>query len=99
MQAVSIWAASVVVLDLLDMKGNSKELMQSTLTALIGIGEPGCLPAQTFFQRIVRPHLEPCAKLQCVAVSHDQCIEYVFNDLMELVTTFPFCEWVNRKYT
>ena len=51
MQAVSIWAASVVVLDLLDMKGNSKELMQSTLTALIGIGEPGCLPAQTFFQR------------------------------------------------
>jgi len=37
MQAVSIWAASVVVLDLLDMKGNSKELMQSTLTALIGI--------------------------------------------------------------
>ena len=91
MHAVSIWAASIVVLDLLDMKGDSKELMQSTLTALIGIGEPGCSPAHSVFRSNATPSFrglcktdrfgsnDPLCKwppLQCVADSH----EYVFND-------------------
>ena len=62
MHAVSIWAASIVVLDLLDMKGDSKELMQSTLTALIGIGEPGCPPAHSVFRSNATPSFRGLCK-------------------------------------